>query len=104
MKLYYTTTKLEKILSDKRQIKRFYPREYNKIVTRLSELIVANNLSEIPNVPPPRRHKLYGNKAGCWGIDYTKNFRIILKPINEFDMNDLKTITDVMILALEDYH
>lgn len=104
MILHYSNRKLEKILSDNRQIKKNYPREYQKIVNRLSELNVANNLSEIPNVPPPRRHKLYGDKVGCWGIDFSKNYRIILRPVNDFDLNDLKTITEVEIVDLEDYH
>lgn len=104
MKLYYSTKKLEKILSNNRQIKKYYPREYHKIINRLSELIVVNNLSEIPHIPPPRRHKLSGDKAGYWGIDYSPSFRIILKPVNEFNIDDLTTITDVMIIGLEDYH
>lgn len=104
MKLYYSTKKLEKILRDNRQIKKYYPREYNKIVNRLSELIVANNLSEIPHVPPPRRHKLFGDKEGCWGIDYSPNFRIIIKPVNEFSIDDLTTMTDIMVISLENYH
>ncbi|MEG2908089.1 MAG: hypothetical protein RR945_02620 [Erysipelotrichaceae bacterium] len=104
MKLYYSTNRLEKTLSDNRQIKKNYPREYNKIINRLSELIVANSLSEISHVPPPRRHKLSGNKDGCWGIDYSPSFRIIIKPVNEFDVDDLTTVTEIMIMSLENYH
>lgn len=104
MNISYSTKKLEKILSEQRQIKKQYPKDYMRISARLSELEAADNLAEIPNTPPPRRHKLLGNRAGSWGIDYSKNCRIIITPIHEYTVNGLTTITDIKIDGLEDYH
>lgn len=104
MTIYYATKKLEKILTDVRLIKKYYSNDFTRICNRLSEMKAANNLSEIPEVPPPRRHKLIGNHQGCWGIDYSRNDRFIIKPSGEFDLNDLSTIVAIIILGLEDYH
>lgn len=104
MIVYYATNKMEKILTDIRLLKKYYSNDFTKISNRLSELRVVNNLGEIPEVPPPRRHKLKGNRKDCWGIDYSKNYRLVIEPTGVFNINDLSTITDVTILDLEDYH
>ena len=41
---------------------------------------------------------------GCWGINYSRNDRIIIRPIGEFDINDIYSIVQVEIVDLEDYH
>lgn len=104
MKIHYSSKKLEKILTDPRLIKKEYSDYYKKIISRLSELSVAESLFDIPEVPPPRRHKLKGEYKNCWGIDYYTHFRIIIRPTGEYDINDLKSITEIIIIDLEDYH
>lgn len=104
MKIHYSSVKQEKILTDIRLLKKFYGSDYTKISNRLSELRVANNLNEIPEVPPPRRHKLNGKYNNCWGIDYSRNDRIIIQPIGQYDINDLTSIVEIIIIDLEDYH
>lgn len=104
MIIRYSSNKLEKKLTDQRLLKKYYSNDYNKIINRLSELIAANNLSEISGNPPPRRHKLNGNLQNCWGIDYSKNDRIVIKPIGKFDINDVSSIVEIEIVDLEDYH
>jgi len=104
MTIHYSTNKLEKILTDKRLLKKYYSNDYTKISHRLSEMNVANSLFEIPVIPPPRRHKLEGDRKNCWGIDYSKNDRFVIKPYGEYDINDLTTITEIEIVKLEDYH
>ena len=104
MKVYYKTRKLEKTLTNERLIKRSYTQFYEKIRNRLSELRAANSLEEIPNFPPPRRHKLDGYLDNHWGVDISKNYRIIFKPIGEFDIENLATIIEIEIIYLEDYH
>lgn len=104
MILHYASSKDEKIFQNERLIKKYYGKDGENIINRLSELRAANNLEEIPPVPPPRRHKLSNNMKNCWGIDYSKNDRIIIEPAGEFDIEDLKTITEIKIIKLEDYH
>jgi proteic killer suppression protein len=104
MRIQYSSKKLEKILTDIRLMKKYYGSDHIKISNRLSELRAVNNLNEIPEIPPPRRHKLSGKYDGCWGIDYSKNDRIIIQPIGKFDINDLTSIVEVLVISLEDYH
>jgi len=104
MKLHYSSRKLENILTNERSIKTDYGELSNKLLIRLSELRAARSLSEIPNVPPPRRHKLSGDKNECWGVDISKNVRLVVAPRGEFDINDLGTITEIIIYNIEDYH
>ncbi|WP_342476870.1 plasmid maintenance system killer protein [Paenibacillus sp. FSL H7-0350] len=104
MNISYNNTKLEKVLTNERSIKREYTLFHKKLINRMSELRVANNLEEIPHVPPPNRHKLSGDYNDCWGIDVSKNFRIVLRPIGEWEASDLRTIQNVEIITVEDYH
>lgn len=95
----------KKILTNERMIKKtIYSVFIKKIINRMSEIRAANNLDEIPHLPPPRRHKLEGDYNDCWGIDISKNFRIVLKPIGKWNESDLKTINEIKILSIEDYH
>lgn len=104
MKISYSSNKLEKILMNPKLLKQYYSNDYSRLRNRLSELVAADSLAEIPTTPPPRRHKLKGDLSGKWGIDYSPNDRIVICPIGEFDKEDLSTITEIIILSLEDYH
>lgn len=104
MKIYYESKKQERILTDLRLIKKYYGKASESMANRLSELRVANNLNEIPEVPPPRRHKLTGNYKGYWGVSFSRNSRIILKPVGNFIIDDLTSITEIAIVDLVDYH
>lgn len=104
MKITYSSKKLEKILTNPKLIKKYYSNDYHRLLNRLSELLAANSLADIPETPPPRRHKLSGNMRNKWGIDYSKNYRIVISPEGKFDINNLNTITEIQIISLEDYH
>ncbi len=104
MVIHYSTKKLEKTLTNLRLIRKEYSQHYNNVINRLSELETANSLENISYLPPPRRHKLNGNLKNCWGIDYSKNMRIVITPIGSYEITNLATIIEIKILCLEDYH
>lgn len=104
LQLFYSSNSLEKILTNQRLIKRYYTKFHQKLSNRLSELRTVQNLAEISNDPPPRRHKLSREYSDCWGIDISRNFRIIIKPVGNFNMDDLTSINKIEIIDLEDYH
>ena len=95
--------KIKKKLSDERSIRRNYGRLADKIIVRLSLLSAANNLEDIPNIPPTRRHKLSGNYEDCWGIDIEKNWRIVIKPCDLVQKEPIE-INKIIILDIVDYH
>lgn len=104
VELEYSSKKLEGILTNPRLIKKYYGVDATRLMNRLSELRAALSLEMIPNVPPPRRHKLTGDFKDCWGIDFSANRRIIIAPIGEFLLDDLSTIKKIQVLILDDYH
>jgi len=100
----YADSRMKKTLESSLLIGKRYGHIRNKLEIRLSELQMAECLADITPEPPPRRHKLKGDKADCWGVDVSKNWRIVIKPIGEFDLEDLATITQIQIVSIEDYH
>ena len=103
MTIHYADKKQEKILTSERLIIRKYGRLSDGIINRLSEMRAAICLEEISCFPPPRRHKLVGVQ-NVWGLDVSKNYRILITPYGEYNENDLSTITEVTVLRIEDYH
>lgn len=95
--------KIKKKMSDVSSIKWFYGKLSNKIIIRISLLSASNCLGEIPNLPPTRRHKLIGNYKNCWGIEIEKNWRIIIRPLDENILNP-DEIKEIIILDIVDYH
>jgi len=104
MDIEYASKSMEKNLADQRAISRHYGKIARSLIHRLSDLRVADNLSQITHLPPPRRHKLAGNFEGCWGIDLSKNQRLVVRPVGDYDPNDLSTVTCVCIEDIQDYH
>ena len=94
--------KIAKKLDDIKSIKQNYGRLLDKIELILSVLQVTDNLEEVPNVPPTRRHKLTGSYDGHWALDLDKNHRLIIKPSEKQD--NPKNITGVIIVDIVDYH
>lgn len=104
MEIDYASNSMKKVLEDQRLILKKHGNISKKLIHRLSDLRVARNLAEISHQPPPRRHKLTGNWEGCWGIDLSRNMRLIIRPIGDFKAEDLSTVTAIRIEAISDYH
>ncbi|MHC1691952.1 MAG: type II toxin-antitoxin system RelE/ParE family toxin [Sphaerochaetaceae bacterium] len=104
MVIFFSSGKQQRILDDERLLRKHYGKLADKIMIRLAELEAALSLEDIPSVPPPRRHKLIGSKLDLWGVDVSKNYRIVLEPQGQWDRADLSTVREVKILDIEDYH
>jgi len=102
VKIHYKNKKDKAILTDQRKIVRYYNKSAQSIMNRLTELLAADSLDDIPISPPPVRHKLVGTNQ--WAVKYSKNYRIIFEPWGEYNINDLKSIKEIRILKLDDYH
>lgn len=102
MKIYYRTRKLEKILTNDRQIKKHYTSFYQGIMNRLYELKSVSNLSLISHRPPPRKHRLSGDYNGFWSVDVSKNYRLLFTSLIE--TIEESNITEIMIEGIEDTH
>ena len=95
--------KLKKAFKSEDNLKATYGKELSKnILKRISVLEFADSLAMVPDVPPTRRHKLTGKFKGCWAIDISKNYRLIIKPM--VDTDDLNEIKEIEIIDILDYH
>jgi len=87
-------------MKDERSLKRYYGRLADKIWLHISSLMVVEHLSDIPNVPPTRRHKLKG-RDDCWALDLSGNWRLLIRALDGIEPEN---ITSVEIESVEDYH
>ena len=81
-----------------------------KIMIRISVLRAANNLDCVPKVKPDRCHRLEGNRKGRYAVDLVHPFRLVFIPdqddLPQLDNGglDLKKVSCIKILNVEDYH
>jgi proteic killer suppression protein len=107
MEYFGETNKLTKILSDERKMTKAYGKDRTlRIKHRLKEFTVAENLSQISHLPPPRLHQLSGERKQQFAVDVAANFRLIFEG---YDKNDKLTthkieIITLSIIEIEDYH
>lgn len=105
MDLLYKSRKLGKICNDKALIERHYTTMSKKLMQRLDELRGAVSLADFETPALQRStgfHPLAGKRKGQYAF-YTKHpFRLIIIPIPP--TNDLKKVSSVKIVEIENYH
>ena len=70
MEITFQSNKLQKIFSCSSSLLQYYGVTRGKAIkNRISFIRAAQNLAEIPTVPPTRRHKLLGEKKGQFALD-----------------------------------
>ena len=81
-----------------------------KLINRMTVLTAADCLEEVPVEKPNRRHELSHNRKGQFSVDITRNYRLVFEPNNnplplkKDGGLDIKIITEIKILEVEDYH
>ena len=103
--------KLQKICNDRRRLIAEYGEQNGKkIMLRLTELSLADNLAEIPTTPPPRRHQLKNYRKGQFAVDIKDPFRIVFTPNHDpipllSDGGiDIEKVTRINVIWIGDYH
>ncbi len=111
MLIGYANAKLQKICEQKKAAKKHLRGIDPKVLfQRISQLEAFNNLAQIPfQAPPLHFHPLTANRAGKWGVTIKRLMRIVLQPAGDFETltdgtPDLSTVTEIEIVAVEDYH
>lgn len=111
MIIYFKDRKIEKAMNNEREgIKIWGPDNARKIRARMSELKAADDLSQIPYVPPARLHALTENRDGQFSVTVKEPFRIIFEPYHDpvpqtFDGGiDKKSVTQINIIEVVNYH
>lgn len=110
MKLSYKTKKLEKSLTNDREIIKSFGTLAKKVKQRITELQEADSLADIATLPFMRLHPYKGARKGEWSIDIFKNWRICFEiandPIPELEDGgvSLAKVTSIKIMSIEDPH
>lgn len=110
MKIKFKNNKLEKQLTEPKEIVRCFGLMAKKVVQRMAELKAAENLNVMRTIPAARCHELSGTRKGQLAVDISPNFRLLFVPAN--NPTPLKDdgglnwilITDIEIITTEDYH
>jgi proteic killer suppression protein len=110
MDISFANDKLKRQLSNEKSLKRAFGDRARRLQLRLDLLKAAGCLDDVLPVPPPRRHELTGDWRGHFAVDLTGNWRLIFRPnhdpvpVTPDGGVDLKAITAIIIVAVEDYH
>ncbi len=110
MEIRYKTNKLEKQLTNPRDLAKTFGMLAKKINQRLSELKAAESLAIMRFIPAARCHELAGAQKGELAVDVSKNYRMIFEPYHdplpkkEDGGLHWESITMIQINQIEDYH
>ena len=110
MELSFSNRKLEKQLTDPRELTRTFGQLARKVNQRIMDLSDSRNLAMMRMIPAARCHELSGDRKGELAVDVSGNFRLLFVP----DHNplprkpdgglDWEAVTRICIISIEDYH
>lgn len=110
MEISYNSRRLEKQLTDPREMAKSFGQLAVKIKMRLKNLTDADNLAIMRTIPAARCHELTGDRKGELAVDVSGNYRMIFEPshypIPKKDDGGLnwEEVTKIQINEIEDYH
>ena len=111
MDIVFEKAKLQKIFNRQSLIIKEFGKENGRVIMRrMSVLRAANNLEQIPHTKPERRHELTGKRKGEFAVDLKHPFRLVFRPnhkpipLEEDGGINLKYVTSIEIIGVEDYH
>lgn len=111
MDITFKSKRLWGVFNSEANLVRKYGSENAKLIKRrMAVLNVSTCLEEVPYRPPERRHELTGNRKGQFAVDLKHPFRLIFEPNHnpvpcKADGSlDLRRITSITIIEVEDYH
>lgn len=110
MEIIYKSRKLEKQLTDPREMDKAFGQMARKVNQRLKELMGADHLGVMRSLPSARCHELTSGRAGQLAVDVSGNYRLIFKPHHEPLPRKMDgglnwdAVTKIQILDIEDYH
>lgn len=110
MKISYKSNKLEKSLTEAKEMQKAFGTMAKKVNQRMKELSASANIEVLKTIPAANCHELKGDKKGQFAVDISANFRLIFVPdhdplpVKDDNSIDCIRITDIQIIRTEDYH
>lgn len=111
MKITFRTAKLAKICNSSKEMRaKLGARNADKLMQRLSELLAAETLADMRELPSSRCHELVGNLKGKLAVDLVHPDRLVFVPNHspvpskEDGGLDWAQVTEIRIEGIGDYH
>ena len=110
MEIEYSSNKLEKQLSDAKQIKIAFGVNAKRVAARMDDIRSSPNLKVLLQISSANCHQLSGNRKDQWSVNISANHRLVFEinnnpiPILEDNSIDTIKITDILIIETVDYH
>jgi plasmid maintenance system killer protein len=110
VEISYKSRKLEKQLTDPRELARSFGQLAGKIKMRLKNLKDVDNLAMMRTIAAARCHELSGNRKGELAVDVSGNYRMIFRPLHdpmpkkEDGGLNWEEVFKIQIIEIEDYH
>jgi proteic killer suppression protein len=110
VEIRFKNKKLEKQLTDTKEMVKTFGQMARKVNQRLKDLTDADNLAIIRTIPAARCHELTGNRKGELSVDVSGNYRLIFEPDHDplprkADLGlNWGEVTKIQINEIEDYH
>jgi len=107
MEIYFKNNKLQKVCNTEKDARKAFGNEMaEKLMQRMTELKVVENLSQISRLPPARCHEL---DKGIFSVDLKHPYRLLFEvektiPLKEDGGIDKEKIKEIMIVSIEDTH
>jgi plasmid maintenance system killer protein len=110
VEITYKSRKLEKQLTDPREMLKSFGQLAVKIKMRLKNLKDVDNIAVMRTIPAARCHELTGERKGELAVDVSGNYRMIFEPNHEPIPQKVdgglnwELVTKIQINEIEDYH
>ncbi|MEZ5056889.1 MAG: type II toxin-antitoxin system RelE/ParE family toxin [Saprospiraceae bacterium] len=110
MKITFKSRKLEKQLTNPKEMVKAFGDLARKVSQRIMDLEGAENLETLRYLPAARCHELSGNRKGQIAVNISTNFRLIFEPDHDpppqKDDGGLNwsEVTKIRINEIKDYH
>jgi len=110
VEISYKNRKLEKQLTDPKEMAKAFEQLARKVNQRLKDLTDADTLAIMRTIPAAKCHELTGNRKGELAVDVSGNYRMIFepnhdpKPKKDDGSLNWEQVTKIQINEIEDYH
>lgn len=94
----------EKLYQNFERLRRKFGERAETIIKRINELLAADSVHDIRQLPQTGFHGLGGEYKDCFAVYVKHPNRLIFRPLNG-DTADLRTVTKISIIEIcYDYH
>lgn len=110
MEISFKSRKLEKNLTDPKEMLKSFGQMARKVKQRMEDLQGVDNLAIMRTIPAARCHELTNNRKGQLAVDVSGQYRLFFLPYHDpiprkdYGGLDWREVSHIQIMEIEDYH